>query len=208
MVTSSLSTLKVVWFRRPWVLITFAIVVVIGVSVVTDLPHPITKAQDAAAQNATIKQINTDIGPCGFAVKESFSFYQRMLDGTLTAENRRQIPALLVGDQSACTLASGGGYDMTVNIQPLETKAGKHIDQLMAMLVRWMTNDAKDAILDIQYLFTHPGDGKTIHDLSLRQLYLSEDRTAAINDVTDASAVLGITLTEPKLPVLPHLSGT
>ena len=203
-----MSTTKAIWYKRPWFLVTFAIVVVVGVSVITDLPNPITKAQDASAQNATIKQINTDIAPCGSAVTEAFSFYRMLVAGNLTTEHRAQIPPLLVADQSACTLASGGGYDMTVNIQPLETKAGKHIDQLMAVLVTWMTNDAKDAILDIQYLFSHPGDAKTIHDLSLREKYLSESRTAAMNEVLSANAVLGVTLTNPKLPILQQLPGT
>ena len=84
MPTSSLGISKAVWYRRPWVLATLALIVVIAISVVIDLPRPITKAQDVASQNASIKEINTDLAECAFAVKESFSFYNKEVSGELT----------------------------------------------------------------------------------------------------------------------------
>jgi len=56
MPTSSLGIAKAVWYRRPWVLATLALIVIVAVSVVIDLPRPITKSQDAASQNASIKR--------------------------------------------------------------------------------------------------------------------------------------------------------
>jgi len=208
MSTTSLAPFKTIWYKRPWVLVTFAIVVVVAISVITDLPHPITKAQDAASQNANITQINKDIAPCVFALQESFSFYTKDVNGSLSASNKAQVPSLLTNDQTACSLASGSLYDMTQNIQILDTSAGKHIDKMMSVVLIWCTGDALKAIEDIQYLFSHPGDAAKIRDLGVQQAMLANDRQLALNDVVAANAILGINLTPPQLPAIAHLVGT
>jgi hypothetical protein len=208
MPASSLSTMKAVLYKRPWFLITVAVIVVLAVSVISDLPHPITKMQDASAQNSSIKQINTDISPCVFAVKESFSFYQQKVDGRLSASNLAQVPSLLIGDQSACSFTSGSIYDLTNNIQILDTKAGKDIDHMLSVVVLWSTSDALAAIEDIQYLFSHPGDAKKIHNLGLKEALLAKDRQLALDYVAKAQRTLGVTLKQPIMPTLQHLSGT
>ena len=88
MPTSSLGITKAVWYRRPWVLASLSLVVIIAISVVIDLPHRITPAQDQASQNASIKEINTDLADCAFAVKESFSFYNMDVRHQLTTSVR------------------------------------------------------------------------------------------------------------------------
>lgn len=205
---SSLSTTKAVLYKRPWFLVTVAVIVVLAVSVISDLPHPITKMQDASAQNASIKQINTDISPCVFALKESFNFYQQKVDGQLSASNLAQVPSLLVGDQSACSFTSGSIYDLTNNIQPLDTKAGKDIEHVLSVVVLWSTSDALAAIEGIQYLFSHPGDAKKIHNLGLKEALLAKDRQLALDYVAKAERTLGVNLKQPIMPTLQHLSGT
>ena len=51
MSASSLANFKVAFYKRPWFLITIAIVVVVAVSVITDLPNHISRSQDLTAQN-------------------------------------------------------------------------------------------------------------------------------------------------------------
>ena len=208
MAASSLSTLKVVLYKRPWFLITLAVLVVLVVSVISDLPHPITKTQDATAQNDSIKQINTDIGPCVFAVKESFSFYEQKVTGGLSASNLAQVPSLLVGDQTACSFTSGSIYDLTNNIQILDTKAGKDIDHMMSVVDLWSTSDALAAIEDIQYLFRHPGDAQKLQNLGQKEALLAKDRQLALDYVAKAEKILGINLKQPIMPTLQHLAGT
>lgn len=208
MAGASLLSMKVVWYKRPWFLLTLAIFVVVAVSVITDLPHPLSKTEDAAAQNATMKQINSDVAPCDFAIKETFSFYDESIAGLISKANLRQIPHLLVADQSVCSFTSGSIYDLTNNIQVLDTKAGKHLDSMLIVVVKWATDDALAAIEDIQYLFVHPGDTKKIHDLAIQQMHLTRDRKIALADEALATSQLGITLTPLKLPILTHLSGT
>ena len=208
MPAASLGSTVVLWYRRPWFLVTLGIVVVLAISVITDLPHHITKAQDASEQNDSMHQINTDIAPCVFAIKQSFSFYQEEVTGTLPSANLKQVTKLLVEDETACTFASAGVYDLTNNIQVNDTKAGVHIDSMLSVIFIWVTSDAVAAIKDIQYLFTHPGDPAKLRSLSKQEVILGEDRTKLFADFTAAERVLGVTLKSPKIPALATLSGT
>jgi hypothetical protein len=208
MPTSSLGLAKAIWYKRPWFVVAVAIVLIVAISVITDLPHPITKAQDAAAQDATLKSINGDLKPCAFAVHESFNFYNSDVAGTLTKSDLSKIPTLLTGDQTACSFASEPVYDLTNNIQPLGTTAGKFVDHLLHVVQQWITDNALASINDIQYLFAHPGNAAKIHDLTTQQARLASNRVLALSDVTDAEDVLGIALVKVNVPVLPHLIGT
>jgi hypothetical protein len=208
MPTSSLGIAKAVWYRRPWFLLTVALVVIVAVSVIVDLPGRMTPKADAASQNASIKEINTDLAECSFAVKESFSFYNEDVAGTLTASDLTQVPALLVGDQTACSFASQPVYDLTNNLQIDDTKAGIHINHMLTAVEQWITNNALAAIEDIQYLISHPGDAKKIHSLTAQETGLQFERTRALNDESAAEKILGLTLVPVKIPALPHLRGT
>lgn len=208
MAISSLSTKKVIWYRRPWVLITFVLVVVVGVSVVTDLPHPLAASQDAAAQDAAMKQINTDVAPCAYAVKEAFRFYRDALAGTLSAGRMKIINTYLPNDQTVCSFASAGMSDLTNNLQVLDTTAGKNIDKLLLVAVTWMDSDANSAIVDVEYLIKHPGDAAKLADLRLREQYLANDRAKALTLLDRASSILGFPITPLDLPSLAPLPGT
>ncbi len=208
MAPSSLDSTVVTWYKRPWFLITLGIIVVLGVSIISDIPRHITKAQDASEQNDSIHQINTDTAPCVFAIKESFRFYQEFVKGELSSSHLAQVSTLLVGDQTACSFASGGVYDLTNNIQVNDTTAGIHIDSMLSVIVTWVTSDALAAIEDIQYLISHPGDSKKIRNLSKRELILASDRRHIFADFNVAERVLGLALKNPNIPILATLSGT
>lgn len=208
MTTSSLGLAKSIWYKRPWFLITVVVMVIVAISLITDLPRPITKAQDAASQNATIKQINSDLKPCAFAVSESISFYNKDLAGKLTSSDLAQVPSLLVGDQTACSFASQPVYDLTNNLQVTDTTAGKHIDRMLSVVEQWITDYALASIGDIQFLFSHPGDQTKIGNLTSQEVKLTANRTLALSDESSAEKILGTTLVPLKLPTLPHVSGT
>jgi hypothetical protein len=208
MPTSSLGIAKAVWYRRPWFLLTVALIVIVGVSVLVDLPGHMTPAHDAALQNSSIKEINTDLEDCSFAVKESFSFYNKDVAGTLTASDLTQVPTLLVGDQTACSFASEPVYDLTNNLQIDDTKAGIHIDHMLSAVEQWITNNALASIEDIQFLINHPGNTTKLHNLTAEESGLQSVRTHALSDESAAEKILGVTLVPVKIPELPHLTGT
>jgi len=208
MPSSSLSIAKAVWYRRPWFLATLGVIVVVGISVITDLPHPITKAEDASQQNGVIKQINGDTAPCVYAIKESFSFYREELAHTLAASDLGVVKNYLLEDQTICSFASGPVSDMTNNIEVSDTKPGKKIDAALASTVKWITYDGVAAILDIRNYFGKAPFTMNTPDLVKCENALESDREAEVTDVQSASAMLGIALTPINIPVLPRLPGT
>jgi hypothetical protein len=208
MSTASLSLSKAVWFRRPWFLATIGIIVVIAISVVTDLPHPVTKAQDTSQQNGVIKLINSDTPPCVFALNQSFTFYRQALAHTLTPSQLPTVKNYLLENQTACSFASGPIYDMTNNIQPIDTPPGKKIDAALQSTVKWITYDAVGAIVDIRRYFAGSVRQANVTSLSTYENALASDRAAEIADVAAASQMLGTTLTPINIPVVPRLPGT
>lgn len=208
MPSSSLTIAKAVWFRRPWFLATVGIILVVAVSVITDLPHPLSKSEDTAQQNGTIKLINADAAPCIFALKESFSFYRADLSQTLSPANLKTVKNYLLQDQTVCSFASGPISDMTNNIQVSDTAPGKKVDAALASVVKWLTYDGVATILDIRNYFGATPFHMDTASLSQHENMLSQDRAAVLADVQSASELLGTTLIPINLPALPRLPGT
>jgi hypothetical protein len=208
MSSSSLSAQKAVWFRRPWFLVTLGAVVVIGISVITDLPHPVTKPEDISQQNAVIKQINGDTAACVYAVRESYSFYRESLAHSLAASNLPTVKNYLLEDQTACSFASGPVYDMTNNIEPIDTTAGKQVDAAYAATVKWITYDGVGVIFNIRKYFAGNTSPAVIAAITKYENLLAQDRASEISDVANASSLLGTTLTAINIPSLPMLPGT
>ena len=196
-----------VWYKRPWVLWTAAVVVVVAASVVIDLPGRTTTGQDTAAQTSLVNEINGDISGCVFAVRETFAIYQDMKAGTLTPSDRSQVPKMLRDDQTACSFTSNAIFNLS-SVEVPGSPAGKQIQQLVGADTLWATSDALAAIEDIQALYGNQGGPATIVDLSKQQRVLARDRALAIGYVDVADKTLGAKLPMPNLPVLPHLAGT
>jgi hypothetical protein len=198
---------KPAWYRRPWVLVTAAVVAVVAASVVVDLPGKTTVAQDTAAQTSLVNEINGDISGCVFAVRETFTVYQDMKAGALTASDRSQAPKMLRDDQTACSFTSNAIYNLS-NVEVPGSPAGKSIQQLVGVDTLWATSDALAAIEDIQSLYSNQGGASTIADLSRQEQMLVKDRALANGYVEAADKTLGARLPMPNLPALPHLIGT
>ncbi len=206
MPASSLASAKAVWYRRPWFLLSAALVIVVGVSIMSDLPHHITVNEDASAQNASIKQINSDLAPCNYAIAEVYHFYATTIAGSATPTSPQKYPKWMLDDQSACSFTSGAIYDVTNNFQALDTKAGKYIDAMHTVVVTWITSDALGAINDIMYLYNHPGDPKPLAALRARTTLLNAERDQALADWSQANSLLGGRLTPLSLAHLPEIA--
>jgi len=192
-----------VWYKRTWVLVTAAIVVVIGASILIDLPRPVSNAEDVASQTASLKEINQDVAGCGYAVKETLLIHRDQVAGTLTPSDRSSTAKMLLDDQTACSFTSHSIFDLTNNIQIQDTAAGKCIDRMLTVTTTWVTSDALAAVEDIQYLYLHPGDRAKTKDLAAQQKLLADDRAKAVVYVQQAEAILHAHLPQPDLPVLP-----
>ncbi len=205
---ASLARGRAVWYRRPWVLVVAAIVVVVAASILVDLPRPVSTADDAASQTASLKEINQDVASCGYAVSETFTIYQDQQTGALTPSDQALVPTLLRDDQTACSFTSSAVFDLTNNIQVQNTAAGQYIDRTLSVVTTWVTSDALSAVEDIQALSKHQNDQSARRDLSHQEVLLAQDRASALADVQKAAQILGRPLPAPDLPGLPHLIGT
>jgi hypothetical protein len=192
-----------VWYKRTWLLVTAAIVVVVAASILIDLPRPISIAEDVASQTTSLKEINTDVAGCGYAVKETFLIHQHQLAGTLTPSDRTSATKMLLDDQTACSFTNSRIFDLTNNIQVQDTSAGKYIDRMLSVSTTWVTSDALAAVEDIQALYLNPGDPGKTRDLAVQEKQLAIDRNQAIIDVQQAGSILHTALPSPALPALP-----
>jgi hypothetical protein len=199
---------KAAWYRRRWVLVTAGVVAVIIISVLVDLPSPTTVPQDIATQTSVMNEVNGDVAGCAYAVQETFTIYQDMKTGALSASDRSRVPTLLRDDQTACSFTNSSIFDLS-NVEPPGSPAGKRIGQTVSVVTLWATSDALAAIEDIQALYGATGGATTVADLAKQEHHLADDRAQAIVDVRAADRTLGgAHLPMPNLPDLPHLVGT
>jgi hypothetical protein len=191
-----------VWYKRTWVIVTAAIAVVVGASILVDLPRPVSNAEDIASQTASLKQINHDIAPCGYAINETFLIRHDQVNGTLTPRDRELATRMLTDDQTACSFTSNSIFDLTNNLQVQDTAAGKYVDRMLSATTTWVTSDALAAVEDIQTLYFHPGNQARARDLVAQERLLATDRAKAIVDIQNAGALLHAQLPAPNLPDL------
>ena len=143
MPTSSLGITKAVWYRRPWVLASLSVIVIVAVLVVIDLPRPITHTQDAGLAERVDQgdqRRPRRLRVRGEGVASASTTWTSI--GKLTSSDLAQVPTLLTGDETACSFASEPVYDLTNNLQVDDTKSGKHIDRMLSAVERWITDYA------------------------------------------------------------------
>jgi hypothetical protein len=198
---------KPVWYKRAWVLASAAVAAVVIASVVVDLPSHTTVATDTADQTGIMQQINTDVAPCSYGVKETFLIYQDLKKGSLTSSDQAEAPSMMRDDQTACSFTSSTIFDLS-NVEGTGTPAGKNIGNVVNVVTLWATSDALGAIEDIQTLSTDPGNAATIANLSKQEVALARDRAQAGAYVTAADRILKAHLPMPDLSNLPRLPGT
>lgn len=106
-------TATTAWYRSRSFLVGAAIVVILAVTVITDLPAPATHASNVAAASTVITTINTDLAPCSFAVSEALNYEALVLVGRVDDAQRAQAPQLLNDDLIACSLVNSSVFDLS-----------------------------------------------------------------------------------------------
>lgn len=181
------------WYMRRAFLVAASAIVVVGAAVISDLPTATSPASDAKAENAVIKQINLDVAPCLFSIREALTFYGDETSGRLSSGHRAQIPALLHDDQTACSYTNENIFELS-DIAAPGSSAGKQVSQAVNTVTVWATSDALGAIEAIQTLTSHPGDRKARRQLHHNERLLTEDRSKATAEIDAAGHALGIRL--------------
>lgn len=183
------------WYRRRGWLLAATVFVIVAIAVITDLPTPASHASQIAAADAFIKEVNTDLAPCDYAIHEAYGFRADQLDGTLSASDAARLPTLLRDDEMACSYAGPTISDLT-SIESPGTVANEPLGEMLATATQWATFDALSAIDVIQKLIQQPDDGHEAMVLASDTVKLARDRVSARGSVLQAGVLLNVTLVE------------
>lgn len=196
------------WYRRRAVLLGASLAVIIGITVVTDLPQKTTLASDAHAEQTVIKSINADLAQCAFAVGEGFKIYRAAQNPNLSADNRGRIPGLLQDDVSACSFTNQSTFDLA-NIEVPGTAAGRKIGDAVSVLSTWTTSDALGALTEISKLTENPPPAiaaKERAELARFERFAAQDRAKVLADIAAAGRDVQHRLAPPAIPAMPNPS--
>jgi hypothetical protein len=179
--------------RHKRVLVVAVIVVILGGIVLTDLPHHASRASEAASDIAVVKEVNLDIKPCAFALREALAVNQARLDRSMSAADARAVPGLLRDDQNACSFTDQSIFDLS-SIEVPGSASGKILNQMISTVTTWSTSDALAVIEDIQALWTNPNDTVSSDRLTHYELVLAADLAAAEAQLAAAGRLVSTTL--------------
>ena len=191
---------KPVWERHRGLAIAAAALVIGLITVISDLPTATTRASDVTAERAVMSEVNSDLQPCAYSIKQALGIWSLETNHRLSAGDRAPTPGLLSDDQSACSFTNEGIYDLTNNIDTPGTSAGKQLGNLVATATLWVTSDALRVIEDVQRLMGDPNDTAALRDLSKEESLLASDRRAALREETAADRDLATRLQPVDLP--------
>jgi hypothetical protein len=192
-----------IWQRHRRLAIAAAVLVIALITVLTDLPTATSRASDIAAERSVMSEVNSDLHPCAYAVHQALGLWALQATHRLTPAERAPAPGLLSDDQSACSFTSQGIYDLTTNIQPPGTAAGKQLGDLIATATLWTTSDALRAIEDVQTLMNDPNNSAALRNLSKEEGVLASDRRTALAQENAADRSLNTHLQPVDLPPVP-----
>ena len=188
-----------IWQRHRRLAITAVVLVIVLITVLTDLPTSTSRASDISAERSVMTELNSDLQPCAYGVHQALGIWTLAAAHQLSAADRAPTPGLLSDDQSACSFTSEGIFDLA-NIQVPGTPAGKELGQLVATATLWTTADSLRVIEDVQTLMNNPGDTSVKRDLSKEETQLARDRRTALHEEDAADRDLDTHLQAVDLP--------
>jgi hypothetical protein len=193
------SSTQPIWQRHRGLAIAAVALIILLITVLTDLPTSTSHADDISAERSVMSEVNSDLAPCAFALNQAIGIWNLQAAHQLTAADRAPTPGLLSDDQSACSFTNEGIYDLA-NIQVPGTPAGKHLGQVVGIATLWTTSDALRAIEDVQALMTNPDDISSRHDLTKEETQLGTDRRNALAQEEAADHLLATRLAGVDMP--------
>lgn len=178
------------------------VVVVVGACVVADLPRHTTHTGQVSAAVSVVNQINSDVAPCAYAVKEAVAIEAALSNGTMPASDRSRIPGLLRDDQNACAFTNSSINDLA-NLEIPGTAAGTHLGDAVSSATMWASSDALAAVEAVQRLASNPLDASARTQMVTSERTMGTERETIVGHVKAAEGILGTHLPELVLPVIP-----
>jgi hypothetical protein len=198
---------KPIWERHRGLAIAAAVLVIVIITVITDLPTSTSRASDMTAERSVMTEVNADLAPCAYSVNQALGIWKLQSGHQLSAADRASTPGLLSDDQSACSFTSEGINDLA-NLQVPGTAAGKQLGQMVATATLWTTSDALRAIEDVQTLMNDGGNTAALRSLAKAEASLAADRRLARSEEAAADRDLQTHLQTVDLPALEATGGS
>jgi hypothetical protein len=194
--------LPLAWYKRRWVLVGVAAVIVALIAVLTDLPQGASRPVQIAGDSSVVEQVNSDVESCAFAAKESFEAYAYVRHESSIRLNPNQVPSLLSQDAVACSFASETIYNLS-SIEVPGSPAGKYLQSVVGTVTTWCTADAVLAIESIEKLWTSPSNSSARRQLVRAERELRSDRALVLREMHGADKLLDTHLPAVGIPALP-----
>ncbi|HET9091735.1 MAG TPA: hypothetical protein VFN50_04960 [Acidimicrobiales bacterium] len=189
------------WYRRRGWFVGGAAAVVVAATVLTDLPQHASKAVQASEDTSIVKEINTDVKGCAFALNESLTIHRDLVAHRVKAKDRPLIPGLLRDDQVACSFANSDIFNLS-NVEVPGSGASRYLQAMVGTITTWATADAMVAIEAVQKSWA--GGSGTAAGASLARAgrNLAHDRALAESELQSAEQLLSARLPPLVLPAV------
>jgi hypothetical protein len=166
------------FYQRRAFLVPGVLTVVLAVVVLTDLPQNSSRTAQLSNDKTVMSEVNSDIGPCSYALGEALNIYGDLSAGSLTSAEQRQVPGLLTDDQTACSFTDDSIYQLSTITVP-GSGSGRDLGQLVGTVTLWATADALSAIEQVQVLDSDLSDRHALEALASAEKLLRSDRAQA-----------------------------
>ena len=166
------------FYQRRAFLVPGVLTLVLAVVVLTDLPQGSSRAAQITNDTSVMSAVNSDIGPCSYALSESLGIYRDLAARSLTKAEQHQVPGLLTDDQAACSFTDDSIYQLSTITVP-GSGSGRDLGQLVGTVTLWATADALSAIEQIQALDSDRSDRHALKVLASDEKLLRSDRAQA-----------------------------
>ncbi len=186
------------WYLRRTPLVVLAVLCVVAIAVVTDLPTTSSHSANVAGAQAFIKEVNGDLVGCTTAVTQAGALRRAQLAHTLRAADLSNAVQFLAEDEDGCT-ADSPLLDDLYNIDEPGTSAHRPLVGMLNDEELWVA-DGLTVIGQVQVLIEHPASASAAAALASAEAQLRGDRAAADAQLTQADTILATRLVEPALP--------
>jgi hypothetical protein len=166
------------FYKRRAFLVPSVLTLVLAVVVLTDLPQDSSRSAQISNDTSVMSEVNGDIGPCSYALGESFNIYRDLYARSLTEAEQRQVPGLLTDDQAACSFTDDSIYQLSTITVP-GSGSGRDLGQLVGTVTLWATADALSAIEQVQVLDSDLSNRHALKVLASDEKLLRSDRAQA-----------------------------
>lgn len=176
------------WYQKPKWLLMVAVVAIVAIAVVLDLPTPVSASGRRADLTAYMRTLRQDIGQCSGGVQDAVTAYRDAQAGRLPASTARTFVSQGI---DACSFTNGGMVDLG-QIQPPRSLARLHLDSLAGQVDAWGYRDGYAALKALERLLAVPPAPGALAAFNQRVVLLNRTRSSIDATIAGAQRSVGL----------------